>query len=567
MKAEDFTSLYVSCCDFVRLHGWCDQSEEKISSLYRRLQEQPEGAAGFEGVILESFVRLGSREERLMALALLHRLSVPAGRLADLTLLNLENQINEKDGAFILHHYFGDVLPVPAALVYDVTKGNFISYKRALYRALQVSQFESPFEPEQVLLFLVQLLCRDSLNEQNRAIVYLLISRIDIDLPEHVGRIVLAAMARLHNLVDEVERRHEAVLADEIGPEESALGNPPPELTAHGAVGQPRAAASGISPGEPSSPGVLEVSPPGVPRVAPRSETAARPRPSELEGFSPASRPRAPAPVAAEAPARDGWVPAATPGEAEGLSEKAAQGPVQDLGPAVEPGRWAQAVREAASVQAPGPAVPGGPAEGPPSASGPSGFVIRFNRESRELEALMEHVALPVGESEALQAPGAPAPVARVGREPRVGAQTVPAAAEVAGTANGPEVPPRVARPRWPLIVLAAVLMVAGAVWLGWGVLSSRTTAASVALPAPTTQSVPAKPSPRGPTSAPTWSPRPGESLWSLYQSLRNASSSSSRLAGLPWGDFVRALQAANPEITVPSLIFTSQAIRLPARP
>ena len=575
----------------MRLHGWCDQSEEKISGLYLRLQEQPDGAAGFERTILESFVRLGSREEKLMALAVLHRLNVAAEKLADLTLLNLENQINEKDGAFILHHYFGDVLPVPSALVYDVTKGNFISYKRALYRALQVSQFDSPFEPAQVLLFLVQLLCRDSLNEQNRAIVYLLISRIDIDLPESVGRIVLAAMARLHGLVDEVERRHEAVLVDEMGPDEATLGDPRPDPATPEAPGKVLlAAAFRESPGAALPVALDDVPTPAGARV-PQGQLAptAKPEPLAAVPGEPGHSPK-PLPVsAAPGPTREGWVPAAVPGEAGAVPRTTARAPL-DRSLATEPGRWGQAHLEVESTPVPRGPSARGQTEPPPGQSAPSRFVIRFNRDSRELAALVEQVAHPADRPEpppasgprnpARRPPDKTPPVAKpVTREPP--SAPVPEAPTMnASAANPPPGEPtpeaaapvaepvssvRVAR-RWPFVAFAAAGLVVAGIALGWGLLSSPTPR-SVSAPASQAVATPvvSEPSPPHPALASTWSPRPGESLWTLFQSLGGGHSSLTGLAGLSWGEFVKAIQAANPEITVPNLIFTRQAIRLPA--
>lgn|GEM_PF-2698715 len=597
MKTDDFPSLYAGCSDFVRLHSWCDQSEEKIAALYQRLQEHPEAAPEYEQTILDSFGRLGSREERLMALAVLHRLNVDAGRLADLTLLNLDTQINEKDGTFILDHYFGGVLPVPAGLVYDITKGNFITYKRAIYRALQVSQFDSTFDPGQVLLFLVQLLCRDSLNEQNRAIVYLLISRIDIDLPEGVGRIVVAAMVRLRNLINEVEKRQEAVLADEMGPEEEELGSPPPDLNAAPSGLPPRGVSGTAAPAaEPeaarSSPGTPapqrtagHVQPPVAGPASPRA-----PRPALNVEVSPTAPPPSAAPPPPSS-ARVGWVPAAE--SPAGTAVSGARSAPAHV-PEVEPGRWAQQARPDERPRAQAAAKAQAPEVSASPPAEPSRFVIRFNRESREFAALREQMTHPAAAEPAAPAdavfgiPATPAPSAASPRSEPPPAEAAPAVAAEAPSVAGAKVTPQWIRWLPGLGVAVLVAAVAGlVVWGGvfkHGLSSGPSAQASAAAnpsapatpatgasgagtPAPAVASAPAAQPVVATAGSPTWSPRPGESLWSLFQSLRNGTVSSSRLAGLSWGDFVKAVQAANPAITEPGLIFTTQTIRLPAGP
>lgn len=46
--------------------------------------------------------------------------------------------------------------------------------------------------PETVVLYLTLMLCRVDLNKENKAIVYILLSRVDVDLP----LVLSAAVAR-----------------------------------------------------------------------------------------------------------------------------------------------------------------------------------------------------------------------------------------------------------------------------------------------------------------------------------------------------------------------------------
>lgn len=618
VSVDGLSFAYSGCCNFVRLHGWCDQTDERIASLVDMIQVTPEDSARFETEVIGSLKMLDTAEEKLLALLVLVQLGADLSQVSEWTLEHLENQIDEKDSDFIDRHYYGNRSPVPADLVYTVTKGNFINYKRALYEALKVSQFESDFDPPHVLLYLTQLLCRNSLNKQNRAIVYLLLSRIDIDLPPNLLRIVLAAMARLRNLINEVEVRQEAVLADEIGTEEALLDDPITwEKSSIPSLVQATPAASATL--EPAQAPVListtQVAgrsarqPPLPAAVTSGVPPQVQPLPTDalvIETGSPAE-PIAPAVLPARiASGRDeGFLDPVAPAVATERPSRVPMATVMDAPSQVGVARPV--------VPRPNRSNPPAPTSQPTAQASRSRYVIRFNREERSLVDLIEQPEDPADQPNAESPKAATAPEVpsepevavkpktptqkRLSAPPKVRPQPKAPAHPVVPTP--PEVKPQPevtaqtraeAQTKPPVLppekvhvkegVPRALLGRKGLVGtglfllLGMGlllVLFTRQPPPPPVVSPPSSTAAgtePVVPTPgleRDGTEM-TWSPQPGDSLWTLFVELRTTpqvSAGLGNLSALSWESFVKKVQADNPGIAIPDLIYPNQKIRL----
>ncbi len=409
-----------------------------------------------------------------------------------------------------------------------------MTYQRAILQAMKIDKFESAYDANQIVLFMTQLLCRIDLNEQNRAILYLLLSRIDAPLPEALSLAVTQAMKNLEDVIRDVELRKERVLSEST-----------PLVTAE-THGNPWAPRSKPSAAAPVSPAPLA--------QGPKAAWLFELQPSVLERRSPAAVPHPKAAPPPPAPVRFPWgalalgskkpaanrIPPASPqawagkepeqtqtlsGQIRPTSSPAAgrsgPGDRSDLVEDPEGANWETLKRSAPSVADP---VEGGR------------FLIRFDQERTGLTSLLDLVA-----HGSVKQPQEEAP-------PQDAAQRLPARSKSVSW--------------WPFVgVVVLVLGVLGA----WVVLSDRH-APRVPLPAASAVTAPKASEPaasgldiRVEAGRRFWYPRAGESLWKLYSSLKGTESSPI----LSWTTFERTILSLNPSIAEADLIFPSIPLKI----
>lgn len=585
MEAANFQSTFYEACNFVRLHGWCDQTNERITALVAEIRREPELAAERLALVNATVDQVNSLEEKLLIFVLVAELGTPADTVAELMYRHLEGKLTNKDSNFIVRHFFQNRSPVPEEITYDITRRNFISYQRAIYQALKISTFESKFEPRFILLYFIQLLCRNNLNEQNRAMLYLLLSRIDIDLPPAIEQTVRAAMVKLADVIHEVEQRQESVLSDTIQQNGISLEEhdwaqaPRAAKSAQTRPDRDPAAGAALAYGELAAPAGLEAglrpAPPPRPSAASqpytgsyfdnygdrgaldRGDAAAKPAPAKpvapapagLAGAGPGQGPSG-NDLSGPPPPADGFA-----GYGEGLQKGDAKRP--DLG-----GGDA--------------GIPGGAG----SAAGDDTFVISFTKESSELKAVL--AALKDADQAAAPASGGAVAAAadRLGRRVGLLGKLFQALFRV-----------------WWFWL--ALLLVLGGIGLWLFLAASQPTGGgptpAVAVDSeglPVAADAPAAPPPAalGAGAAATdpagaaqpgagmdirraggqaaWYPRQGETLWALYRYLRDAPDAAPGLKALTvheWQGFLAAIAAANPNLSQPDLIYPAKAIMLAA--
>ncbi len=214
MEQASFVTKLEQCLRFARLHSWCDQTEAELSRILLEIKLHPEDNAQLRTIILEHLGKVDTLEEKLISLVCLRNLNLPALEISELFYSHLAGKLTKRDRAFIDKHFFSGELPIPYEISQEITDRVFLTYHRAIYQALQINLFESNFDKENVVLFLIQLLCRNNLYDQNRAIIYLLLSRIDAPLPPIIEKIALEAMLELSDVIKDVEKRQASVLAD-----------------------------------------------------------------------------------------------------------------------------------------------------------------------------------------------------------------------------------------------------------------------------------------------------------------------------------------------------------------
>lgn len=588
MESAQFRDAFYESCNFARLHGWCDQTNERIAALLKIIQAESNARKEHHALVLANLEQVDSVEEKLLTLVILAELGSPPEVIAELMYIHLQGRLTSKDSSFITRHLFRNVSPVPDEITYDITKRNFISYQRAIFEALKIGTFESEFDPQHILLFFIQLLCRNNVNEQNRAMLYLLLSRLDIELPPKIEQVVKTAMVSLADVIREVEQRLEAVLSDTIHGNDLTLENttwedlqpkpvkaekPPPitlvqaqESNLLGDLGSARA-------------GPINASPQAVtpPRVGYAGDYFNNPAPPpQTEPQIPAPPPNTPRPAAKSGPGYD-RIRADDTQSQDSLNYNLDT----SMAPSKEKDQVAATIPQA-TVAPPqfdysaGSANTAGPAENPT-------FVISFTRETSELKAVLQALKnSPVSEAKLF------------GDSPRI-TERLAVRTELVG---------RLVKAflfsRWGLVllgVLVGLAIVFLALRLGAGReklveqavaavrqeqsarvdtqaqsdsggpdASARTadTEGSLAQMAGT-NSLPGQP-PLIKTGAgqSIWYPRSGDSLWVLYSWIRNHPELTADLQPLvkgEWQGFLVQISALNPRLTFPDAIYPDKPI------
>ncbi len=192
--------------------------------------------------------------------------------------MHLAGKLEKRDQTTLQKFFFEGRSPLPPALSVEITDRVYLTYHRALFRALQMQGFTSECDSQDIILFFVQLLCRNDVFEQNRAMVHLLLSRIDGPVPAFIAAIVAGALTRLGTLIAEVENQGEAVLTATHRDDAPEAGEPAKPASLPGSLPLEAAQAVAGSPGSDSGDRRPKEALPGwsAPNRAPPSESGAR---------------------------------------------------------------------------------------------------------------------------------------------------------------------------------------------------------------------------------------------------------------------------------------------------
>ncbi|MFW6211618.1 MAG: hypothetical protein ACOC8L_01860 [Spirochaetota bacterium] len=198
----------------VRLHGWCAQTYDLLEQLRTALPETaPDALAKIDAKLEEKIAGSLSMDERVLSLLIFSMRGAQMTHISELAFTKLRGKLSRQAYNVFLRFFYENTVPIPTDLVYDITQRTYLTYQRAIYRTMQIQEFDSHVPASLVVLYLTLLLCTDNLNEQNRAMVHLLLSRIDEPLPASVQITVTNAMDTLEAVVEEVAEKKETVLS------------------------------------------------------------------------------------------------------------------------------------------------------------------------------------------------------------------------------------------------------------------------------------------------------------------------------------------------------------------
>jgi len=524
MKRESFPTILDQALHFVRLHGWVDQTGDQIDAVRAFFPAFPEGRGEFSALLIQRLAESRGTAEKLLTLVCLRSLGLPSEDLAELFFLHLGGKLEKRDQVTLQKYFFEGRSPLPQAVSGEITDRVYLTYHRALYRALHMQSFTSECDTPDTILFFVQMLCRNDVFEQNRAMVHLLLSRIDGPVPLFIQTIVSEALTRLGALIAEVENQGEAVLTQSHRDDAPLVERQRPSLANLQSPLSPEATPAPDSPRLAPSPPKPFVGWPGGALDATEVE--------ELEEVEPwDDLPRTLAPVdPRSSPSRRSAVLPVKP-TPRGSAAESRQEPVEAK-PLLSSSRT-----PASAAMRPIEALPPNRVSNPSTetvsraAALPSSarYEIRFNRGSPELETLLQVLQPTASEEplvpEAEEAPGLPKP-AKIG-----GSRWLP----------------------WWGWILIALVLITG--WAFWG---NRQSPGSVPPSGPAPVATPATVSNLGPVGPHTAVTAPGGRVWDFYQAQKASP------APLAWQPFLNSVKSLNPELKDPDLLLPGQVIQLP---
>lgn len=201
--------------EFAHINKWCTQLDERITAFVASVPDTDREPLR---VLLErECVGADAHNEQVVLVILLGR--ELGARVIDTTerlFARLRERLDLADQRFVSAHLFGGDLPLPSDVNHDIVARPYLSFRRAISRAMDIETVSSTFSASEVALYLTLIMCRADLNEQNRAMLSFLLSRIDAELPQNVLEGVFVYLRSLRTVIAEVEGQGDAALAKEF---------------------------------------------------------------------------------------------------------------------------------------------------------------------------------------------------------------------------------------------------------------------------------------------------------------------------------------------------------------
>lgn len=221
--------------EFAHINKWCTQLDDRIAALLASVPADDHER--FRTLLEREYTGTDAHNEQAVLVVLLGLQF--GGRVIDATeriFDRLRGRLDLGDQNFISAHLFQRAGPLPPDVTYDIVTRPYLSFRRAIGRAMGIQTVSSTFTAAEVALYLTLIMCRVDINEQNRAMISLLLSRIDAELPRNLTEGMFVYLRSLKTIIAEVEGQGEAVLAAEfnyadeptIDPEPPAASEPEP---------------------------------------------------------------------------------------------------------------------------------------------------------------------------------------------------------------------------------------------------------------------------------------------------------------------------------------------------
>jgi len=248
-----------------RLYGWCDQVNEAIDEL--QSIDDPENATITDGYLREVLSRSDAdKESALLSLVVLHRRNVPLSELFEPAYRNLSGRLYVTDFPFLVENLFDGEVPLPRSLVYDITEKLFFSIERIFEQLVKDFQ-RVPFANGELILFYLMLEnCRLDLTAQNKELVCIILTHIELRLPAPVLDDIIAYLdantslgenwaeqRRIITFGRELEQERQVVPVERVRHDSSPEETTPTSHSPEPATGIPTGAESRAVDSEPAS--------------------------------------------------------------------------------------------------------------------------------------------------------------------------------------------------------------------------------------------------------------------------------------------------------------------------
>ena len=213
--------------EFAHINKWCTQLDDRIAALLAAVPDDDHER--FRTLLEREYTGTDAHNEQAVLVVLLGLQF--GGRVIDATeriFDRLRGRLDLGDQNFISAHLFQRAGPLPPDVTYDIVTRPYLSFRRAIGRAMGIQTVSSTFTAAEVALYLTLIMCRVDINEQNRAMISLLLSRIDAELPRNLTEGMFVYLRSLKTIIAEVEGQGEAVLAAEFNYADEPTIDPEP---------------------------------------------------------------------------------------------------------------------------------------------------------------------------------------------------------------------------------------------------------------------------------------------------------------------------------------------------
>lgn len=214
-KSDGLKKRITDLFHFASLHGWCRDVDDEMNKICAAIE--PDKMEKISGELLNNLQKNDkTKVEQILSIALLHKLDYPSFDLSDKLYKSLFNQIYDNDFVFLINHLFENRYPFPADIINNMIRRDYLSYSLAINEAFLINSIVSEISPDDAVLYLTVLLCHKSLNDQNKAMLYFLLSRIDTELPRELFLETMKYIYRLKPVITAIEKDPESALSKSL---------------------------------------------------------------------------------------------------------------------------------------------------------------------------------------------------------------------------------------------------------------------------------------------------------------------------------------------------------------
>ncbi len=203
MTKKEILSELKKLDDYFRIHSWCTQMDEKISSFTAALDER--GRKYVTRWALDSLEKENLESaSQILAIIFLKLNDVPDKELIRLLYTVLSDRLTYEDFNSLNNYIFNGKPPLSPDLFYNITERVFIDKKSALKKALSISSIISEADPQLTIFYMTMLLCRVDLNNENKAMLNLLLYCVDADIPDEMAEGIRRSLSGSADILEEI---------------------------------------------------------------------------------------------------------------------------------------------------------------------------------------------------------------------------------------------------------------------------------------------------------------------------------------------------------------------------